>query len=168
MGRGGFADRGSANSHRAGDDVKLFAIHIVPTRPGALLHEIGHQVHNAGDRCDPCSQSAPQIRAIDTADRLGTRGEGIIPPQYADYLTHPAEIFARAFDASVTALQSPAQTGGSLSSVGVPSLTPTGEELAAFMADMKTVVLENRSKAIITDDARRSPHRPAPMPAIGI
>ena len=169
MGRGGFADRGSATLYRAGDDVKLFAIHIVPTRPGALLHEIGHQVHNAGDR-DAILLAVGEHKFAQSTRRIVSELEakGIIPPQYADYLTHPAEIFARAFDASVTALQSPAQTGGSLSSVGVPSLTPTGEELAAFMADMKTVVLENRSKAIITDDARRSPHRPASMPAIGI
>jgi hypothetical protein len=170
MGRAGSANRGSATLYQEGEDVKLFAIHIVPTRPGALLHEIGHQVHNSGDR-DAILRAVGEHDFAQSTRRIVSELEArhVIPPQHADYLTQPAEIFARAFDAHVTAVQTAAQTGGSLSSLGSPSLTPTGDELAAFMSDMKAVVLENRSGANLTDkeDARRAQQR-ASLPAMGM
>ncbi|NSX94404.1 hypothetical protein [Agrobacterium tumefaciens] len=170
MGRAGRDDRGSASFYQSGEDVKLFAIHIVPSRPGALLHEIGHQVHNAGDR-DAILRAVGDHSFAQSTRRIVSELEAkhAMPPQHADYLTQPAEIFARAFEAHVTAVLSPAQTGGSLSSVGSPSLTPTGEELAAFISDMKTVVLENRSVANLSekDDQRRSQQQTS-LPAMGM
>ncbi|OCJ11443.1 hypothetical protein A6U87_27250 [Rhizobium sp. AC44/96] len=146
MGRGRSEDRGSATLYRANEDVQLHAIHIVPTRPGALLHEIGHQIHNVGDR-DFILEKVRTHKFAQSTRRIVSALEekGIISPQYATYLTEPAEIFARAFEAYVVASQSPDQTGGSLSSVGAPSFTPTGEELTTFMTNMRAVIMASRS-----------------------
>ena len=169
MGRAGGLDRGSATLYRANEDIQLHAIHIVPTRPGALIHEIGHQIHNVGDK-DFILEKVRSHKFAQSTRRIVSALEekGLISPQYAAYLTEPAEIFARAFEAHVAATQSMEQMGGALSSVGSPSLTPTGDELATFMSNMRAVVQASRSDLDSKTRARPAEPRNAATSRMGI
>lgn len=170
MGRSGGSDtRGSASGYTA-NDIKLFAIHIVPTRPGALIHEIGHQVHNSGDTAEILRAVKHHEFARSTRRLVSElESKGFVTPKFAEYLVSPAEIFARAFDVHVAMNQTPGQFGGSLSSLAGSSLTPTGAELSAFMSDMRTIVLENRETASETIDQNIENGRPrSSQPAMGI
>ena len=169
MGRAGGLDRGSATLYRANEDIQLHAIHIVPTRPGALIHEIGHQIHNVGDK-DFILEKVRSHKFAQSTRRIVSALEekGLISPQYAAYLTEPAEIFARAFEAHVAATQSMEQMGGALSSVGSPSLTPTGDELATFMTNMRAVVQASRSDLDSKTRARPAEPRNAATSRMGI
>lgn len=126
--------------------VSQHAIQLTPTSPGALLHEIGHQIHKAGDeeqilravKEHPFARKAARIISI-------LEEEGAANPDHAAYLMKPQEIFARAFDAHVFSQVGRIESGGAFATAGAHPLTPVGEELAAFMNDMRTVVLENRS-----------------------
>lgn len=130
-------------------DIKQFTIHITPNAPGALVHEIGHQIHNAGDRDAILREVAAHEFARSTRRIVSALEQaGLIAPQHAEYLMKPAEIFARAFDAHVFNQLGSAASGGSLGSLGGQSYTPVGEELTAFMSDMKAVVLAHRVDAV--------------------
>ena len=109
-------------------------------------HVLAVHPRNVGDR-DFILEKVRTHKFAQSTRRIVSALEekGIISPQYATYLTEPAEIFARAFEAYVVASQSPDQTGGSLSSVGAPSFTPTGEELTTFMTNMRAVIMASRS-----------------------
>lgn len=128
--------------------VSQHGIKVTPTSPGVLLHEIGHQIHKAGGEAEilravtahPFARRAAQLVSI-------LEEQGMIRPDFAGYLLKPEEIFARAFDAHVFAQVGRNDSGGAFATVGQHPLTPVGEELSVFMADMRTVVLENRSSA---------------------
>ncbi|NTF72788.1 hypothetical protein [Rhizobium rhizogenes] len=169
MGRGKGLDRGSATLYRVNEDIQLHAIHIVPTRPGALIHEIGHQIHNVGDT-DFILEKVRTHKFAQSTRRIVSELEekGIISPQYATYLTEPAEIFARAFEAHVAATQTSDQMGGALASVGAPSLTPTGDELTTFMTNMRAVVLASRSDLDRVERPRPVEPSSAASPRMGI
>jgi len=147
--------QGKAATYRAtanvgGDKVTLTqrSIHLSPTTPGALIHEIGHQVHGAGNEAEilrvvkdhEFSRSSRRIVSL-----LEEKGQ--VDPTSAAYLVSPQEIFARAFDAHVHAQAGPIAAGGAFATIGSHPMTPVGEELTAFMSDMRAVVLEQRTEA---------------------
>ncbi|GAA5666085.1 hypothetical protein Brsp07_04594 [Brucella sp. NBRC 14130] len=171
----GTAGQASIMSYRnAEHQLAAGSITISPTRPAALVHEIGHQIHYGGNASEIAAavERHPFMRDVRIiTSRLEERQ--FITAKYGEYLNDPYEVFARAFDEFVVA-QNPdaAAYGGCLAACKQSNQVPGGEALKAFMGDMRRLVVESHAEVRAAAEAKSRAQNaakagPTPM-AMGI
>jgi hypothetical protein len=144
----GLARKVKHNVRDGGQPVELRSVTFSLKSPGAVVHELGHQMHYSGDVETISSfisnhPYAQQSRHI--IDQL--RSDGFFNDQYAEYLMHPSEIYARAFEALVYKTQGERAAGGVLMLSYSPPFSPEGDQLESFCGQVREAILSSRREA---------------------